>query len=240
MKRSMLSFLALAITTSLSAGATAASLDVHGDIKVNGKTVIDSAGNLVQNKTNTINIADYQPSGDAIINLKLMVDGELQTYKIVYAAGKQVSEEAATNGAVSWKMTWGDRTESAMTVTTVNGDCIDVVRNEFELSNAYAPVDLGHTTSRIDKFISTFASSTCKPELVDTKEHKTDIYLMTPLVKYDFKYGENKTVKDCILVNYSINGGAAYKTRTLCKGIGLVEFGSYSNEAIRYHLTSVE
>ncbi len=41
----MLSFLALAITTSLSAGATAASLDVHGDIKVNGKTVIDSKVN---------------------------------------------------------------------------------------------------------------------------------------------------------------------------------------------------
>ena len=47
----------LAILASFS--VSAATLDVHGEIKVNGTTVIDAQGNLIQDKSDLIDLIDY-------------------------------------------------------------------------------------------------------------------------------------------------------------------------------------
>ncbi|MGR5151420.1 hypothetical protein [Photobacterium swingsii] len=242
MKKSMLSFLALAITTSLSAGATAASLDVHGDIKVNGKTVIDSKGNLVQPAPephpNLIDMADYQPKGNAIITLQRTAwDGAIEKLVMVYENGEYVKEETTKEGRVTFSQTWSERTADSVLVSKTNEKCSENSRYDFSLTSGYSPIMLGESVSRIDMLTTTVLDTTCKDSMPGDKAEVNELYKITPYVKSDYNYGEGDTVKDCFVAQFEASWSPKDQLRTYCKGVGPVELGEVDNP---YKLVSIE
>ncbi|MDO6496791.1 hypothetical protein [Photobacterium sanguinicancri] len=243
MKKSMLSFLALAITTSLSAGATAASLDVHGDIKVNGKTVIDSKGNLVQPAPAVdpllVDMAEYEPAPNAKLTYQRTLNGVVETSVISYEDGREVSTTITQpSGNVVWGAERVLQANGEVEVTTTTEVCVKMVRMNIEASSGFNPTTVGSTISRFDKFSSEILNSSCVDDVAGTISHEIELYHLVPLAKYDYQYGEGNTLKDCVFVELDVPWNKdQHEYRTYCKGVGMVEYGDKDNP---YQLVSFE
>ncbi|PSV38817.1 hypothetical protein C9J44_03210 [Photobacterium sp. GB-27] len=246
---------AIALLTGLSTAASAASLDVHGEIKINGKTVIDDKGNLIQDQSDLINIDDYaNATPNRVVTLAAPVDenGIASTYKISYdETGREYKEEEFSNEKLVWSTTWEDRTTSPLahkrTVLSDWGEApiITTYKNEFTTSSSYPLAQIGVSMSRADIYTSTVLSTNDPKIEVGKITNKSDYQKLTVIDKTSFKMGDT-TVEDCIIVTYNASWRnhaiqlewGAIKTlqlvdefRTFCKGYGLVQFGNFTAQS---------
>ncbi|MEZ8740994.1 hypothetical protein AB6E21_13245 [Photobacterium swingsii] len=242
MKKSMLSLLALAITTSLSAGATAASLDVHGDIKVNGKTVIDSKGNLIQPAPAVdpllVDMVEYEPAPNAKLTYQRTLNGIVETSVISYEDGREVSTIITQpSGKVVWGAERVLQANGEVEVTTTTEVCVKTARMNIEASSGFYPTTIGSPISRFDKFSSEILNSSCVDDVAGTITHAIELYNLVPLAKYEYQYGEGNSLKDCVLAELDVPWKDDHEYRTYCKGVGMVEYGDKGNP---YKLVSFE
>ncbi|MCG3864431.1 MULTISPECIES: hypothetical protein [unclassified Photobacterium] len=234
----------IALLTGLSTAASAASLDVHGEIKVNGKTVIDAKGNLIQDQSDLINIDDYANAvPNRIVTLAAPVgeDGAVKVYKITYdETGRSYKEEDFYNNKLGWSIKWEDRTTTPpthkRTVTNGWGDTTTTTsyKDEFTTSSSYPLAQIGISMARSDIYTSTVIDSNQPDLVVGSKINNMDYQTLTVVDKTPFNMGET-IIEDCIIVTYNASWMIDYETgakkpdqiRTFCKGYGLVQFGDY-------------
>ncbi|MCD9519248.1 hypothetical protein [Photobacterium phosphoreum] len=228
----------LAILASFS--VSAATLDVHGEIKVNGKTVIDGKGNLIQNKSDLIDLDDYfNVKPNSIVTLK-SISSENTTYNFYYDEnGRQSKEDQSIDGTVTWSMEWKDRTEMSNVVENISqwssedldGNIIQHTqktthKNEFITSTGHPPVKMGITTARGDIYTQTLLTSTNENDTIGKIQQITESQYLTVLDKTSYK-SENINIEDCIIVLQDASWMEVPQIRTYCKDYGLVQFGDF-------------
>ncbi|WP_283392817.1 hypothetical protein [Photobacterium phosphoreum] len=225
----------LAFIGSASFNSTAASLDVHGDIKINGKTVINAEGVFVE--SNTVNINDYFPTSSKVVTLaaikKYYVDGSMvkdnHISKFHYEENGNIKkEETFINNELAFYTEWMNRTENSVDIVTNN----EKVSIKFDKITNYPLVKLGATASRMERYVSTITESV-DPEDIDKEIHFLDILSYTPIEKVNYTYGDGKVLNDCIVTTYEYifnteYSGSMKQARVLCKGIGTVSYNGYN------------
>ncbi|WP_305420087.1 hypothetical protein [Photobacterium leiognathi] len=234
----------IALLTGLSTVASAASLDVHGEIKVNGKTVIDDKGNVIQDQNHLINIDDYTNAApNRVVTLTAPIDenGISKAYKIYYdETGREYKEDDFYNDKLVWSIKWEERTTTPLahkrTVTNGWGDTTTTTsyKDEFTTSSSYPLAQIGVNMTRSDIYTSTVIDSNQSDVVVGSKIHNMDYQTLAVVDKTSFNMGET-TIEDCIIVTYGASWMIDYETgakkpdqiRTFCKGYGLVQFGDY-------------
>ncbi|KJF89583.1 hypothetical protein [Photobacterium leiognathi] len=247
----LFSLSAIALLTSLSTAATAASLDVHGDIKINGKTVIDAKGNVIQDQSHLINIDDYANAApNRVVTLTAPTDenGISKAYKIYYdETGREYKEDDFYNDKLVWSIKWEERTTTPLahkrTVTKGSGDTTTTTsyKDEFTTSSSYPLAQIGVTMTRADIYTSEVLATDDPESSVGEITNSSDYQKLTIVDETSFKLGDT-TIEECIIVTYNaswrndtikLEDGSS-KTlllknefRTFCKGYGLVQFGDY-------------
>ncbi|PSV47142.1 hypothetical protein [Photobacterium sp. GB-36] len=236
----LFSLSAIALLTGLSTAASAASLDVHGEIKINGKTVIDDKGNLIQDQSDLINIDDYTnatPNRVVTLVAPNLENGYTRTYKFYYdETGRQSKEELLVNSKIMWLTEWTDRTTTPLAnkKTTIsysyeNGTTSEfkvVSKNVFSTSSGYPLAKMGIDMSRADIYTSTILESTDQ-EAIGQVTQATEYDTLSVIDKVSVKM-ENTVIEDCIVVRQ----GGSWMTqgdqiRTYCKDYGLVQFDDF-------------
>lgn len=228
----------LAILASFS--VSAATLDVHGDIKVNGKTVIDDKGNLIQDKSNLIDYLDYfDAKPNSVVTLK-SISLENRFSNFYYDEnGRQSKENQSTDGTITRSMEWKDRTDMSNIVEIfhqlssedLNGNVIQHTqktthKNEFITSTGHPPVKMGITTARGDIYTQTLLTSTNENDIIGKIQQITEYQYLTVLEKTSYK-SENINIEDCIIVLQDASWMDKAQIRTYCKDYGLVQFGDF-------------
>ncbi|MCG3886621.1 hypothetical protein I3271_18270 [Photobacterium leiognathi] len=244
----LFSLSAIALLTSLSTVATAASLDVHGDIKINGKTVIDAEGNVIQDQSHLINIDDYaNAAANRVVTLvdPNLENGDTSTYKFYYdETGREYKEEISNNNTVIWSMEWKDRTTTPLANTSItirtainddgNGNITTsstrkVAKNIFSTSTGYPLASIGTQMTRADVFTHEILEHTDQT-LVGKKTEESEYQKIVVLDRVSVK--ENGIeINDCILVQYESTWSAPH-LRTYCKNYGLVALSKYKLQSV--------
>ncbi|WP_256383901.1 hypothetical protein [Photobacterium toruni] len=231
----------LAILASFS--VSAATLDVHGEIKVNGKTVIDDKGNLIQDKSDLIDLDNYfnaKPNSIVTLNKINSAKNQDSTFTFHYDdKGRESKEEESKNGTVIWSMEWKDRTDMSNLVDnfslTVSIDADGNItehrnkttkKNEFITSTGHPPVKMGITTARGDIYTQTLLTSTNENDIIGKPQQITESQYLTVLEKTSYK-SESTTIEDCIIVLQDASWMQNAQVRTYCKDYGLVQFGDF-------------
>ncbi|WP_318432749.1 hypothetical protein [Photobacterium leiognathi] len=210
----------IALLTGLSNVASAASLDVHGEIKVNGKTVIDDKGNVIQDQSHLINIDDYTnavpnrvvtlvaPAEDSNSVTPANSDTN-RSYKIYYDdAGRSEQEEEFSNEKLVWSAKWEDRTTTPLaqkrTIFNHWGEnpITTTYKDKFTTSSSYPLAQIGVSMTRADIYTSTVLA-TNNPEVeVGKVTNNSDYQKLTVIDKTSFNMGET-VIEDCIIVTYN-------------------------------------
>lgn len=224
----------LAILASFS--VSAATLDVHGEIKVNGKTVIDDKGNLIQDKSDLINIDDYTNAApNSIISLIAPAnkDGIVSTYKITYdETGRTSQEDEYSDDKLRWSAKWENRTVSPLTQqrTIMNGwgntTITTTYKDEFTTSSSYPLAQIGISMTRSDIYTSTVIASNQPDVIPGSKLQNMDYQTLAVVDKTSYK-SESTTIEDCIIVLQDASWMQNAQVRTYCKDYGLVQFGDF-------------
>jgi hypothetical protein len=231
----------LAILASFS--VSAATLDVHGEIKVNGTTVIDAQGNLIQDKSDLIDLNDYfNAKPDRVVTLKNINPNKYpdSTFTFHYDdKGQEYKEEESRNGTVIWSMEWKDRTDMSNIIERINqwssedpdGNIIQhtqktTYKNEFTTSTRYPEVQMGITAARGDIYTQELLTSNNTNHTIGAIEHVSEYQSLTVLEKNSYK-SESTTIQDCIIVLQDGPWMEKSQIRTYCKDYGLVQFGDY-------------
>ncbi|WP_060988831.1 hypothetical protein [Photobacterium leiognathi] len=233
----LFSLSAIALLTSLSTVATAASLDVHGDIKINGKTVIDAEGNVIQDQSHLINIDDYAnatPNRVVMFSAPVNEDGTVPTYKFFYdETGREYKEENFIDNKLVWSIKWEERTTTPLAhKRTVLSDwggedpIITTYKDEFTTSSSYPLAQVGINMTRADIYKSTVISTNNPNIEINSVTNNLDYQKLTVVDKTSFKMGDT-TLEDCIIVTMSASWSQEDQFRTFCKDYGLVQFGDY-------------
>ncbi|PSW45075.1 hypothetical protein [Photobacterium leiognathi] len=247
----LFSLSAIALLTSLSTVATAASLDVHGDIKINGKTVIDAKGNVIQDQSHLINIDDYANAApNRVVTLAAPVgeNGIVSTYKMTYdETGREYKQEEFSDSKLVWSTTWENRTTTplAQKRTTLShwgeNPIITTYQDEFTTSSSYPLEQIGVTMTRADIYTSEVLATNDPESSVGEITNSSDYQKLTIVNETSFKLGDT-TIEECIIVTYNASWRnhtiqlewGPTKTlqqvdefRTFCKDYGLVQFGDY-------------
>ncbi|SMY36189.1 hypothetical protein [Photobacterium andalusiense] len=245
----------LAILTSFS--VSAATLDVHGEIKVNGKTVIDNKGNLIQDKSDLIDLDDYfDAKPNSIVTLK-SISSENSIYNFYYDEnGRQSKETQSIDDTITWSMEWKDRKDMSNTVvkyskwvdpnTPENShEMTETGKNEFTVSTSYPQTKVGITMARGDIYTYTIVESSEQNAPIGKAQQMNEYQYLTVLEKTSYK-SEKTTIEDCIIVLQDaswmlkpqeiIIPGSEYnpsvlikepQIRTYCKDYGLVQVGDF-------------
>ncbi|KJG02710.1 hypothetical protein [Photobacterium angustum] len=232
---------AIALLTGLSTAASAASLDVHGEIKINGKTVIDDKGNLIQDQSDLINIDDYANAApNRVVTLTAPVgeNGIASTYKITYdEKGREYKEESFTDNKLVWSIKWEERTTAPLAhKRTVLSDwgsedpITTTYQDEFTTSSSYPLAQVGVSVTRADIYTSTVISTNNPDIEINSVTNNLDYQKLTVIDKTSFKMGDT-TIDDCIIVTMSASWTQGDQFRTFCKDYGLVKFGDFTAQA---------
>lgn len=233
MKKFALTLSALAVMAS----AQAATLDVHGDIKVNGKTVITEAGEVVL--SNGVDLAKYMkmgngvgvyegtwsldnPESDGLPNHDYIRTGD-ENGLVTKVLTQREGEGGYTNtynGHITpsrsvYKESWGG----------------NVTDNVFSLTTKFGFALLGQTVTIIEKYSST-SSNTYNDEPA-TQSH-TEKMSVIPLRFTTYTFGD-ETYSDCLV--YAEDYPNWHTIVTSCAGVGRVEMEATNDEGL---LTSTE
>ncbi|MBP2698569.1 hypothetical protein [Photobacterium lucens] len=221
------------LITVASFNLSAASLDVHGDIKINGKTVIDNTGKFVTQDDELIDFDAYQPTEKKVIKLKQQDEENESIYTFYYDdTGYEYQETHYYDGELMFSLNWEKVSDNSRITKGIN--------NWSTPTNYTATDTIKHDTSYSAKLGDTIANffvyDRAYTEHSDsTKLNKTDniqeVVYLTPLVKttYDFK---GETLTDCVIYEFDAPWLQDSQLRTICKGYGIVQFGDYKLEAI--------
>lgn len=246
--------------------ANAGSLDVHGEIKVNGNTVIDAEGNYVgtlpSNGPTMITLSDYYNQ-----------DGLKKTFKQVQLASEnQAADEGiriddyTTPGIIKYTYQWNINAENESCRSWVNeenhdskghytikGSCVSTTGAETPYTYADVTeknaIDIptsvqangGSYLSNYEKTQKQYYS--CQ-DFANPSEDTCQIYsgesmfteVVFPLNKTTYKVGDT-TYDDCYIIQFNGNTGSGYWTGIHCKNVGLV---SGWNNTYSIQLTKVE
>ena len=231
MKKFALTLSALAVMAS----AQAATLDVHGDIKVNGKTVITEAGEVVL--SNGVDLAKYMKMGNGVgvyegaWSLSPESDGLLYD-KIRTGDGSGLVTEVVTlqEGEGGSTSTFnGHLTPSKIVNDEAWGGTVTV--NTFSLTTTFGFALLGQTATIIEKYSST--SSNAYNDEPATQSH-TEKMSVIPLRFTTYTFGD-ETYSDCLV--YAEDYPNWHSIVTSCAGVGRVEMEATNDEGL---LTSTE
>ncbi|MCD9509954.1 hypothetical protein [Photobacterium phosphoreum] len=240
----------LAILASFS--VSAATLDVHGEIKVNGTTVIDAQGNLIQDKSDLIDLIDYfdaKPNSVVKLNKINAKKNQDSTFTFHYDEnGRESKEEEHIDNKLVWSMEWKDRTSMSNTVVKYSNWSTEYTtssKNEFTLSTNHPITQIGITTARSDIYTTKLLESSNSNDPIGEIQKMNEYQYLTVLEKTSYK-SESTTIEDCIIVlqdaswmlkpqEIMIPGSEHTSSilikepqiRTYCKDYGLVQFGDY-------------
>ncbi|MEC6898074.1 hypothetical protein [Photobacterium piscicola] len=229
----------LAILASFS--VSAATLDVHGEIKINGKTIIDDKGNLIQDKSDLIYLDDYfNAKPNRVVTLNNINPNEHpdSTFTFRYDdKGREFKEEESRNSTVVWSMEWTDRQPMSNIIISYNKwinpnnpedqyESTQTNKNEFTTSTRFPEVQIGITAARADIYTRTLLTSTDANDTIGTIEHVSEYQSLTVLEKNSYK-SESNTIDDCIIVLQDASWMQNAQVRTYCKDYGLVQFGDF-------------
>ncbi|KJG38882.1 hypothetical protein UA32_06350 [Photobacterium angustum] len=237
----LFSLSAIALLTGLSTAASAASLDVHGEIKINGKTVIDDKGNLIQDQSDLINIDDYAnatPNRVVTFAAPVNEDGTVSTYKFFYdETGREYKEESFIDDKLVWSIKWEERTTTPLGHKRIvlsdwgyEEPIITTYKDEFTTSSAYPLARIGVNMTRADIYKSTVIATNNPDIEINSVTNNLDYQKLTVIDKTSFKMGDT-TIEDCIIVTMSASWTQGDQFRTFCKDYGLVQFGDFTAKA---------
>ena len=220
MKKIALTVTALAFTAS----THAATLDVHGDIKINGTTVITNKGVVVS--AGSINLSKYLKSGNGVVILEgVEQKGDQKVnWKYEFTADEThfLEDKETRDGVLSWHGKWSDFKDMGNTLTThYKGDdgteCTVTNVQTFNVSTGVSYANIGEMVSRIDSYERVSTYSCGRDENTSSGIEITEMtpYKLTSWSNGDFSYD------DCLV--YSHNMPNNKQLRTSCVGVGVVE-----------------
>ena len=218
MKKLAVTLTALSVMVS----AHAATLDVHGDIKINGTTIITNKGVVVS--TGSINIQKYMKSGNGVAILEGVEQEAKVKYEFTANATHFIEDKETKDDVVEWHGKWSDFTETSNSLTTYHKDqdgtdCKIIKTQTFKLSSAIPNASIGQKVSRIDIFDVASSTNTCYSKPVSYSS--IEVIEMTPYKLIKWTNG-NESYDDCLVHAYS-RGPNQRQIRTSCVGVGPVE-----------------
>ena len=246
--------------------ANAGSLDVHGEIKVNGNTVIDAKGNYVgtlpSNGPSMISLNDYYNQ-----------DGLKKTFKQVQLASEnQTADEGVriddytTPGVIKYTYQWNANAESEFCKSwvseenhdssnhyTVKGYCVgstgtetqhsytDVTeKKSFDMPTSIQANGGSYLNNHVMTQKQYYGCQDFANPSEDTCQSSSGDATVTevvfPLNKTTYTVGDT-TYDDCYIIQFNGNTGSGYWTGIHCKNVGLV---SGWNSTYSIQLTKVE
>lgn len=221
----------ITLLVGLSTSVSAASLDVHGDIKVNGKVVIDAQGNVINNNNKeSIDFSEYYKGKEGIYKFKNR-NNNLSSYEISYDKdGNDYKEIDLVNGVVMFSLERTEYTESSVKVTEYNGwnqsnPVTTVRKHESIVASSYPKMAFGNLYSKLESYTKIILETTLPTVNQNDITYETDVYQMSPISKTVFQL-DSETLTDCLVV--TLSSPWSDQGRTYCKGYGLVQFGSYT------------
>ncbi len=222
---------------SVMSAVNAATLDVKGEIKIDGKVVIDPQGNLLSPDLIDINAYRESVKGITILTANNL---EGQSYVIVNTSDglKNNSEFDYKNGELEWAGEWFDG-ELNRTQNNHN-ECFPTNTTEHLRNAPYPSIKIGSTGTALSEY-RTKSQNVC--DGADKDEVVQDIESISLLAKTSYQQDEFN-FDDCILVE-QIRSWGRIDLKTYCLGQGLVEYTTNyrnggDNPSIEYKLTSVE
>ncbi|MCE2595772.1 hypothetical protein K6Y31_13250 [Motilimonas cestriensis] len=218
--------------------AQAATLDVHGDIKINGKTVITETGQIIDNET--VDLSKYLAAANGTSVLEGTYKNDTQTSSvkmIITADGKHtLSQTDYTNGEEVWKMVRSDFTENSVTVTTTASNCSLKFKDTYTLNTKVQSARLGETATAVAHY-DTVTDDFCYNHS-PIPPRSLEIIRYTPLAFTKWSNGD-LSYNDCLV--YLEEGAWNNKLKTSCIGVSTVEITNYNDQNIiggHYKLTS--
>lgn len=217
---------------------SAATLDVKGEIKIDGKVVIDQQGHLIT--PDLVDINAYMKSVSGITTL-MATDIAEESHTIVTTSDglKNRSEFEYRNGELSWAGEWFDG-ELTRTQNPWN-TCSPTNTLESLQWIPYPLMKVGSTGSNLSEY-NIKSKSTCD-DVVDKDKIEREIESMSLLAKTTYQQG-GFDFDDCILVE-QVRSWGRIDLKTFCLGQGFVAFvpdyrNNNQSNPLTYELTSVE
>ncbi|MGL4204747.1 MAG: hypothetical protein ACRCRW_01240 [Aeromonadaceae bacterium] len=254
--------IALCVLATLSVGSVyAGSLDVYGDIKVNGKTVINANGELTGNAANTIPQQDYlnsnglkktfktqskytsNSSSEIVNGLRIddySIAGVSKYTYITYDKEGKFQSSWVSEEVYETPLKWSRKGYSANEDGSATGTWYSseqFVRTWLSAEEPQTVALNGVYMKQYQDVVSSCGSSEPTCAYQDPITNNTT-ELVTVLGKMSYKSGD-VAYDDCMATQYnnsSLNGGNIW-TAIHCKGVGLVK-GWNSNYTL--DLTKVE
>lgn len=240
MKKIAIFTLAVLSASSVYAG----SLDVHGDIKVNGKTVINANGELTGSAATTITLQDYtnsnglkktfkttsRDSDNRITNgLRIedyTVDGINRFSYINYDYLGRFASNWVADEIYESPLKWRVKGYTANEDGSANGGYYFNSQNERRWLGVEEPKKVSLNGAYINQFEDIISSCGGSAQTCEYAEPKTSnvTELVTVLGKVSYKSGDH-TYDDCFVAQFNkseYQEGGVW-TAIQCKGVGLVK-----------------
>ncbi|WP_413111215.1 hypothetical protein [Thaumasiovibrio sp. DFM-14] len=237
--------LLLALFSASALSADHAILNVLGEIQIDGKTVINADGQVINNQN--LDISSYfAVDGTKTFTLTSSDAGE-RVYTFEYENGFYKGESDAVDGTVYWYNTTIDRNGDVLIKESGDEWCKGTREIDFSRTTEFTDVPLGVTTTRMDQYTLTEQSNNCWEVNTIPSSH-TDLIQLTPLAKTTYSEGDIN-FNDCIITThayYAPNGSPKPQLRTYCAGAGIVEMSFVTHYAgiddipVTYRLVSVD
>lgn len=217
------------LITVTSFNLSAASLDVHGDIKINGKTIIDDTGKFVTQDDDLINYKAYQPTEKKLVQLKHKYATDNFIFSFHYdETGREYQEDEYKNGALKFFIKWGETKDNQKTTESEN--------YWGNVPTSYKATDTivlnTSNSAKIGQVLSDFSVVKRKytehsdSNLINSESDLKTVTYFTLVAKttYDFK---GETLTDCVIYEFDAQWMDDSQIRTMCKGYGIVQMGDY-------------
>ena len=252
MKKIALTIIALSVMSS----AQAAVLDVHGEIKINGKTVINDKGVVVSSdsidlekyfSTNANGVAILEGTQTAKIDNgypEYEEDAEYKEVPVKYefttSGGHFVKQVVNTNNVITWQAEWKDFTENSNTSIIYDewDGCTVTSENTFTLAGSAltGTTSIGQTRTQLDLYDSVSTHKCPDSEATTTTtSSNTDFKRYIPLALVEFK-NNDLSYPECLVVFYDALDSSS--VRTYCAGVGVVEIQNIDENNAHTKLTS--
>ena len=248
----MMKKIAICMLAALGASSVyAGSLDVHGDIKVNGKTVINANGELTGSAGTTITLQDYTNSNglkktfkttsinsDGSVNHGIRiedhtVDGITKLSFITYDWNNQFIAAWVLDETYENPLKWNIKGYSANEDGSANGFGYFINQTERRWLGPEEPKTVPLSGVYIKQYQNIV--NNCSSESEQTCEFGEPAYsnvteVVTGLGKVSYKSGDH-TYNDCFVAQYNNSSfmESGIWTAIQCKGVGIVKGWQLNN-----------
>lgn len=218
--------------------ANAATLDVKGEIKIDGKVVIDSQGRVLS--PGLVDINAYMKGARGITTLTAdNLEGQSYTIVLTDDGIKNSSEFDYNNGELDWAGEWFDG-DLNRTYNSWN-KCSPTNTTEPQQYIPYPFLKVGSTGENLSAYKQT-SKSNCD-DVADKEQTVQEVESISLLAKLSYQADEFD-FDDCILVE-QVRSWGRVDLKTYCLGQGLVEYTTNyrknnGSSSLEYELTSVE